>query len=403
MDRKAFLLLGFIMFLTMTGYGIVLPILPFLASELSLSSMQMSSLIMIWAISQLITAPLWGGLADKIGRKPVLLFGVFGFGVAFFILIFARNYWELLVLRLIGAALSSGTQPAVFSMVADQTEKKDRSKSIAKMGAVNGLGFLCGPSLGGLLSPLGVMAPFIVAGSLAFFTLPFISLFIKESDSQDDHDGKLQDPKQISSFWKSVALVTRTGYWNLYTIILGLSLAASSFFGLLGYFMIERFDASPTFVSLAFSAQAGTSVIVQFFLLQRILNFLDDETITKIGLVLATIGYCFISFSPVRWTLILGCVFTGLGQSLVRPTTTALLSKRNEMGQGITMGLQHSMDSLGRIIGPLWGGWVFTIAVSGPFITSAIITLLLLGIAIMTSNHKRLEINKHHRKITSDH
>jgi MFS family permease len=340
MDRKAFLLLGFIMFLTMTGYGIVLPILPFLASELSLSSMQMSSLIMIWAISQLITAPLWGRLADKIGRKPVLLFGVFGFGVAFLILIFARNYWELLVLRLIGAALSSGTQPAVFSMVADQTEKKDRSKSIAKMGAVNGLGFLCGPSLGGLLSPLGVMAPFIVAGSLAFFTLPFISLFIKESFSQDDHGGILQHPKQISSFWRSVALVTRTGYWNLYTIILGLSLAASSFFGLLGYFMIERFDASPTFVSLAFSAQAGTSVIVQFFLLQRILNIWDDETITKIGLVLATIGYCFISFSPVRWTLILGCVFTGLGQSLVRPTTNSITiqTKRNGAGHynGVT-------------------------------------------------------------------
>lgn len=403
MDRKAFLLLGFIMFLTMTGYGIVLPILPFLANDLSLTSMQMSSLIIIWAVSQLITAPLWGRLADKIGRKPVLLFGVFGFGVAFVILVFAQNYWQLLVLRLIGAALSSGTHPAVFSMVADQTEKKDRSQSIAKMGAVNGLGFLCGPSLGGLLSPLGVMMPFLVAGTLAFITLPFIGLFIKDTRDQRGEGDKSTPKRENLSFWKSISMVTKTGYWDLYTIILGLSLAASSFFGLLGYFMIARFDSSPTFVSLAFSAQAGTSVIVQFFLLQKILKIWDDETITKIGLIIATIGYCFISFSPAVWVLILGCVFTGLGQSMVRPTTTALLSKRNEMGQGITMGLQHSMDSLGRIVGPLWGGWIFTFAVSGPFITSAIITLLLIGISFMTSNHNRLEINKHHKKITSHH
>lgn len=391
------------MFLTMTGYGIVLPILPFLANDLHLTALQMSSLIIIWALAQLITAPLWGRMADKIGRKPVLLFGVFGFGVAFLILVFAQNYWQLLILRLIGAALSSGTQPAAYSMIADQTDKKTRSQTIAKMGAVNGLGFLCGPSLGGLLSPLGVMAPFIVAGCLAFITLPFIVLFIKDSMDQSKEEEKSFSNRETLSFWKSISMITKTGYWDLYTIILGLSLAASSFFGLIGYFMIARFDASPTYVSLAFSVQAGTSVMVQFLLLQRLYKYWDDETITKMGLMITTVGYCFISFSPAIAALFFGCLLTGLGQSLVRPTTTALLSKRNEMGQGITMGLQHSMDSLGRIIGPIWGGWIFSIAVAAPFITSAIITLLLLGITYMTSNHKKIEMNNHHKKMTSHH
>lgn len=391
------------MFLTMTGYGIVLPILPFLANDLHLTALQMSSLIIIWALAQLITAPLWGRMADKIGRKPVLLFGVFGFGVAFLILVLAQNYWQLLILRLIGAALSSGTQPAAYSMIADQTDKKTRSQTIAKMGAVNGLGFLCGPSLGGLLSPLGVMAPFIVAGCLAFITLPLIVLFIKDSMDQSKEEEKSFSNRETLSFWKSISMITKTGYWDLYTIILGLSLAASSFFGLIGYFMIARFDASPTYVSLAFSVQAGTSVMVQFLLLQRLYKYWDDETITKMGLMITTVGYCFISFSPAIAALFFGCLLTGLGQSLVRPTTTALLSKRNEMGQGITMGLQHSMDSLGRIIGPIWGGWIFSIAVSAPFITSAIITLLLLGITYMTSNHKKIEMNNHHKKMTSHH
>ena len=147
MDKKVFFLLGFIMFLTMTGYGIVLPTLPFIADDLGLSSFQMGSLITGWAVSQLITAPIWGRFADKMGRKPVLLFGLFGFGVAFIILILAQSYWQLLIARIIGAALSSGTHPAVFSMVADFSTPKNRNLSMAQMGALNGLGFLCGPAV----------------------------------------------------------------------------------------------------------------------------------------------------------------------------------------------------------------------------------------------------------------
>ncbi|RKQ16660.1 MFS transporter [Oceanobacillus bengalensis] len=372
------------MFLTMTGYGIVLPTLPFIADDLGLTSFQMGTLITGWAASQLITAPLWGRFADKIGRKPVLIFGLFGFGIAFLILIFAQNYWQLLIARIIGAALSSGTHPAVFSMVADFSNKKDRNISIAKMGALNGLGFLCGPAVGGIFTPLGVMVPFIVAGSLALVTLPLAWLYIKEPVEKDTQIGD----DETLSLWSSILMVTKTGYWNLYTITLGLSLAASSFFGLLGYFMIARFDASAIFVSLAFSAQAGVSVLVQFFLLKKIYEVWDEEKISKVGLVITTIGYSLIALAPMTWIVILGCIFTGFGQACVRPTVISLLSKREEMGQGITMGLQQSMDSLGRILGPLWGGWIFSVFVPGPFLTSALITLLLFIIVIVSSEHR---------------
>ena len=392
------------MFLTMTGYGIVLPTLPFLADDLGLSSVQMSSLIIIWAVSQLITAPIWGRLADKIGRKPVLMMGVFGFGVAFLLLILAQNYWQLLLVRFIGAAISSGTQTAAFSMVADQTEKKFRNQTIAKMGAVNGLGFLCGPAIGGLFSPLGVVVPFIIAGSLALVTLPFAHYYIR--DSTIDHSKKTHNTfaenNETISFWKSITMVTKAGYWNHYMIILGLSIAASSFFGLLGYYLIAKFEAEPIFVSMAFSAQAGTSVMVQFFLLKKCYELWNEDTITKIGLSFTTIGYCLISFAPLIWVAILGCVFTGFGQSLVRPTTIAMLSKRTEMGRGITLGLQESMDSLGRILGPLWGGWVFIFLASAPFITSSVITAILLGITFIITYQQKMDISISHQKDTSN-
>ncbi|MEN1967165.1 MFS transporter [Lentibacillus sp. N15] len=388
MDKKVFFLLGFIMFLTMTGYGIVLPTLPFIADDLRLTSFQMGSLITGWAASQLISAPIWGRFADKMGRKPVLIFGLFGFGIAFLILLLAQNYWQLLLARLIGAALSSGTHPAVFSIVADYSNKRNRNISIAKMGAVNGLGFLCGPAVGGLFTPLGVTVPFIVAGTLALVTIPLASIYIKEPKLKEIQ----LNEDDSTSFWRSVLMVTKTGYWDLYAITLGLSLAASSFFGLLGYFMIARFSASAIFVSLAFSAQAGTSVIVQFFILRKIYELWDEEKISKIGLVVVTVGYGLIALAPVTWVVIAGCLFTGFGQACVRPTVISLLSKREGMGQGITMGLQQSMDSLGRIIGPLWGGWIFSLMIPGPFLTSALITLLLLAILLVVNSDHRLNM-----------
>lgn len=392
------------MFLTMTGYGIVLPTLPFLADELKLSSVQMSSLIVAWAISQMLTAPLWGRLADRIGRKPVLMMGVLGFGIAFLILIFAKNYWQLFLARFIGAAISSGTQTAAFSMVADQTKKEFRNQSIAKLGAVNGLGFLCGPAIGGLFSPFGVTVPFIIAGSLAIVTLPFANFYIRDSikrKEKEDQKTDLKDTETIS-FWKSLLMVTKKGYWNHYIIILGLSIAASSFFGLLGYYFIARFEATPIYVSMAFSAQAGTSVLVQFFLMDKFYQLWSEDTIIKIGLIVTTLGYFLISFTPIVWFAILGCIFTGFGQSLVRPTTIAMLSKRTEMGRGITLGLQDSMDSLGRIIGPLWGGWIFLFLSSAPFITSAIITAILLGIAFLISYQQKIEISLNQQNDTSN-
>lgn len=284
MNRNSFFLLGFIMFLTMTGYGIVLPTLPFLADDLYLTSFQMGTLITGWATAQLLTAPFWGRLADSIGRKPVLIFGLFGFGIAFLLLILANSYWQLLIARIIGASLSSGTYPAVFSIVADSTNDEHRNIAIAKMGAINALGFLCGPATGGILAQFGVQAPFIVAGTLALTTTPLAWKFLREPEKSE-----VVIRKQ-SSYLQSFSILFQKGYRELYTVSLGVSIAASSFFGLIGYFMIARFQASPGYVSLAFSVEAGTAVFVQFFLLERLYRFWKEEKIKKYGLIITVIG-----------------------------------------------------------------------------------------------------------------
>src|SRR5690606_23477915 len=96
------------------------------------------------------------------------------------LLLFANSYWQLLLARMIGASLSAGTYPAVLSIVADSTNQEHRNVAIAKMGAINGLGFLCGPAIGGFFAQFSVQLPFIVAGTLAFITTPFAWKYLEE-------------------------------------------------------------------------------------------------------------------------------------------------------------------------------------------------------------------------------
>lgn len=380
MNKKHFFLLGFIMLLTMTGYGIVLPTLPFLADNLHLTSFQMGTLITGWATAQLVTAPFWGKLADSIGRKKVLMIGLFGFGIAFLLLILANSYIQLLLARIIGASLSSGTYPAAFAIVADSTDKQNRNVAIAKMGALSGLGFLCGPAVGGIFAQFGVIVPFVVAGSLALITTPIAWKFLQEPQRTE------VVIHQSQSYFRSFSILLKRGYRELYAVSLGVSIAASSFFGLIGYFMIARFDATPGYVSLAFSIEAGLAVIVQFFLLERFYQIWSEVSIKKMGLIVAAIGYTMIALSPHWFVVMLGCGLVGFGQACVLPVVISLLSKLGEYGQGITMGMNESMDSLGRMIGPLIGGFTFSISIMFPFFTSATIILLLLVMTLVQRN-----------------
>ncbi|WP_255286717.1 MULTISPECIES: MFS transporter [unclassified Bacillus (in: firmicutes)] len=370
MTRKSFYLLSFIMLLSMTGYGVVLPALPYLADNLGLSSFQMGSLITGWALTQFLVVPFWGRLIDRIGRKPVLLIGLFGFGIAFLLMVFAESYGQLLVIRIIGAMLSSGTQPAALALVIDSNEKEKRSKALANMGAANALGFLCGPTVGGIFSPMGLHAPFIAAGILSLSTIPFVHFLLSEPEQKN------QKLKEVS-FKDTLKHMVKPGYRNLLLITFGLAVSTSSLFGVLGYFMIDRFQSSASETGLAFSAQSLSSVVIQMLFMGFILSKLHEVSITKIGLLIEIIGFACIAFSVTTWMVFAGCLLVGAGQAIARPTIISLISKLESVGQGTVMGFQQSMDSLGRSVGPLFAGWIFMFHPSAPFVFSSCICLVL--------------------------
>jgi len=148
-SRKNILILSFTLLVVMLGYGMIQPIIPFLITSLGASGKDMGLLASVYASMQLVCAPFWGTLSDRMGRKPVLLIGVLGYAIAIFIFGLSTRFWMLFVARTFSGVLSSATMPTAMAYLSDNLPEKERGSAMGKLGAAVGLGVVLGPLLGG--------------------------------------------------------------------------------------------------------------------------------------------------------------------------------------------------------------------------------------------------------------
>ena len=366
-DKKlaARIVLYIIMFLVIAGLGIVLPFLPFYARDLGATGFQMGLVTALFSLGQVVAAPLWGRLSDHIGRKPVLLIGLLGYAVSFFLTITASTINALLLLRLLGGLISASAFPTAQAYLVDLTSAEDRGHAIGQMGAAANLGFLFGPVLGGVLARWGPEMAFSASGLtiaatavLGMFTLPA---------SVHAHSDKQQ--RRIDKAALRSAVVGRESTL-LWTTLL-FSLGTSSMYSILGYYMIERYGAQTTDTAMVYSIMGGVSVLIQAAVVGRAIDQLGEDIVAIASLVLGTLGFIGLGLAPTVSILQLWVAVIAISMALVRPSLLTALSKRTHVGQGLTMGLQGSFDSFGRLMGPLWAGWAFGLALSLPYWTSA--------------------------------
>src|SRR5580704_11011920 len=171
-------------FLDMLGFGIVIPVLPALVSSMTADKPAQAywygALLASYGLAQFFSAPLLGAMSDRWGRRTVLLISIFGLGLNFLITAVSPCLWLLLVSRLIGGA-SGAAFTVAGAYVADVTPQEQRSRSFGLLGAMFGLGFICGPILGGLLSPYGLRVPYFAAASFSLLNLVYGFFILPES------------------------------------------------------------------------------------------------------------------------------------------------------------------------------------------------------------------------------
>ncbi|MEC1375258.1 MFS transporter [Heyndrickxia oleronia] len=387
-SKKVLPILFLIMFLVMVGFGIIIPVMPFFAEDMGANPTELGLLMAVYSFMQLISAPIWGRVSDKIGRKPVMMIGILGLSVSFILMAISSQLWMLFIARIIGGLLSSANMPTTMAYVADITSEEDRGKGMGIIGAATGLGFIFGPAIGGLFSKTSLNMPFYLAAASSFITFLLVLFVLKESLSKEKR-GQHADKK--SSIWSSFSGSLSILYILQWFISLSLSGLEASF----AYFAAKKAGLDAIDLGYIFMIMGFGSALVQGGLVGRFSKKYGEGTVIQGGIIVSTIGFVLILLVNSFTTATIFLTIFGLGNGVIRPCVSALLTKKSTAGHGSATGLLSSFDSFGRIIGPPLGGWLFSITAGLPYISGAILSIL----ALMLYQVYRIK-EKQHRTIS---
>ena len=373
-----------IIFLTilvnLIGFGIIIPLLPFYAETFGASPLTIGLLFASFSAAQIFASPVLGHWSDTWGRRPVLILSLIGTVVSFVMLALAHNLAMLFAARIVDG-LSGGNITTARAYIGDITTEENRAKAFGMLGAAFGLGFIIGPGLGGLFAHISYTAPIwaaaaitVVATLLAWFWLP-----------ETVH----RVPAVSGSPWR--ALRELSGRANLRLLFTMDFLYWGSFavyqttFALFG---ARRFGFDATHTGYLLAAFGFLGVVVQLGLVGPVVKRLGETRTLTIGLVFTAIGWGGSAMTHSLPVFVAMLVPGALGIGLCNPSLVSLVSgAAGKHEQGRVQGAAGALESLGRMIGPIWGNGVLQWFGEGVAYGSA--ALVLLGTAALSTRYQR--------------
>lgn len=355
-SRKAAVSFIFItLLLDVIGLGLIIPVFPQLIEELiqgdiSEASQWAGLLTFAYAIMQFICAPIIGNLSDKYGRRPVLLFSLFGFGIDYIFLSLAPSIWWLFIGRLI-AGLFGASFTTATAYIADISTPENRSKNFGMIGAAFGLGFIIGPGLGGLLGELGPRVPFMAAAVLTFLNLIYGYFVLPESLAKEHR--RSFEWNRANPLGSLLQLRKYKGVEGLIVSLVFVYIAGHAVQSTWTFFNIEKFQWSNTLMGISLTVIGLLIAIVQGGLIRYINPKLGDEKSIYVGLALYSLGLFLFSFATEGWMMFIFLIPYCLG-GIAGPALQSIISgnvPKNEQGE--LQGALTSLMSATSIIGPL--------------------------------------------------
>lgn len=367
--KKAILLLMSVQFFVYLGFGIIIPILPEVILQQGLSEVHVGGLLTVYALASFFTAPLWGALSDRTGRKKLILIGLIGFSLSFFLFaLFIENLPLLYASRVVGGIFSGALYTAVTGFVADMTDEENRNKYMGLLGMSIGLGFIFGPAIGGVLGNVSLQLPFIASGTLTVLLMIYAGIILKEPERRGEANKRALLPKGGAILWQY-----RIRYLFLFSFMVTFLLAGlESTFQL---FQISKIEITPLQLGYLFMASGFVDAAIQGGVVRRVKNGTETKWIIGAQIV-TTLGLFLIPFtSSLFWAGFALSVFTA-GNALSRTVLVSLTTKESGGKYGTAAGMTYSMDNMGRIIGPLLFTWIFTQEAGNMYYISAVLAVL---------------------------
>ncbi|HEX6631815.1 MAG TPA: MFS transporter [Gemmatimonadaceae bacterium] len=367
-------------FVDMVGLLMVLPLLPFYATDLGASGFVVTLLVASFSVAQLISAPLWGRFSDRYGRRPALLVGLTASAAAYVVFAYADSIWLLLLSRLVQGA-GGGTVGVIQAYVADATEPDNRAKSLGWLSAATNLGVAIGPVLGSGTMAFGRPAPGLVAAGLCLVNILFASRYLTES-----HDVSDQGRTPLPVHRSREALVRVLSHprdpasrliW-IYAVAIG---AFQSTNAVLALFLAARFGVTEQTIGFFFTYIGVLSVLSRAVILGRMVDHFGELRLSRIGTTLLALGLLMLPLARGYVTLAIAVALLPLGTAFTFPCVTALLSRViSPRERGLYMGVQQTFGGITRSVLPAAFGLAYDhIWIGAPFwIGSALVAATLL-------------------------
>lgn len=366
-------------FIDLLGFGIIIPLLPFYAESFGANAFTVGMLSTVYSLMQFFFAPIWGRWSDRIGRRPIILLGLFGSCVSYLALALAGSLPLLFAARIVGG-IAGANIPTAQAYIADITTPENRARGMGMVGAAFGLGFVFGPALGGVLSHLGPNAPMFFASALCFANFMAAWTFLPESRAAAHASqagvGRVEMVRR-SLLRPELALLLA-----LYFI---LSSAFSGFEATFALFSERRFGFTAATIGYVFAFIGVILALAQGVLVGRVSKAVGDRRIVPMAIALIALGMGLIPFMGSVPMLLVALGLIALGMGFNQPVLSSLVSKAaGPDEQGGVLGLAQSLASLGRIVGPAWGGFLFDrYGVSFPYLSGAAIMSFAVVVALM--------------------
>ncbi len=386
-------------FMDMVGILMVVPLLPFYAQDLNgsgyvsraLAALHMSGdgavvslLIATFAIVQLVSAPIWGRVSDRFGRRPAMMIGLGGSALAYLVFAYAPTLDWLFLSRIVQGA-GGGTVGVIQAYVADSTRPEDRAKALGWLSAATNAGVALGPVIGGgAMHFLGRSGPGLSAALMSCITMLFAFHYLTES-----HDAAAVKAagKVVRKSSEAVMRVVSHGaepasrlIW-IYAITMGSFQAMST---TLALFLAWRFGVTASTIGFFFTYIGTISVITRAFVLGKMVDRFGEARLSRLGMVLLACGLGGMPLAPNIPMLAVAVALVPLGTAFTFPCVTGLLSRVVASHErGLYMGVQQTFGGIARVAGPLYFGWAYDhLGPRVPFLTAAVVVLLTITLGL---------------------
>lgn len=381
--QRSLIVISIVSIVNALGYGIIIPLQYAYVARFGINALWVGVLFASYSLAQFISTPIIGRLSDKYGRKPLLLYSVFGTALSF--LLFAvANSAPLIFLARILDGITGGNISVAQAVISDTTEPKDRAKWFGILGAAFGFGFVVGPAIGGILSKISLAAPFYFASFISLIACIIIYFVQKESLVKE-----LVESKPVAKLFDLASLVNALfePYIGLLLIASFIATFAFSIF-ILGFqaFTNDVLKLSPSSISLLFVIFGVVGLIMQGFATGKLVKIFGEVKLLVFGVILTGLSFFAMGLATTFPLFIMASIALAIGNSFLTPLLTTLLSKHTRKeDQGGILGINQAYASLSNIVGPIIGGALATKHVSYAFYGAGLTIVLMFFLTMIIS------------------